>query len=70
MNIANPLAMINASADMLEHLGLVYHATVIRNSIHKVLNEARIHTPDLGGTHHTTDVIDFILKDVQAQTSI
>lgn len=69
-NVANPLAMINASADLLEFLGLDYHATVIRNSIHKVLNIEKIHTPDLGGTYNTTDVVEFIMKDVQAQTSI
>lgn len=69
-NVANPLAMINASADLLEFLGLDYHATVIRNSIHKVLNIEKIHTPDLGGTYNTTDVVEYIIKDVQAQTSI
>jgi isocitrate dehydrogenase, putative (fragment) len=69
-NIANPVAMINASADLLEHLGLFNYASLIRSSIDKVLNIEKIHTPDLGGNYKTSDVIDFIVKDIENQTSI
>ncbi|RWS17323.1 isocitrate dehydrogenase [NAD] subunit gamma: mitochondrial-like protein [Dinothrombium tinctorium] len=69
-NIANPLAMFNASADLLEYIGLDKYSNVLRNSIDKVLNVEKIHTPDLGGSNSTTDVIDFLIDDVKAQTQV
>lgn len=69
-NVANPLAMINASADMLEHLGLEREARIIRSSIDKVLNVERLHTPDLGGNATTTDVVNYILEDVKRATAV
>lgn len=44
-NIANPIAMLNASVDMLDYLGLKSHAETIRVAIDKTLNEDLIHTP-------------------------
>lgn len=43
-NIANPIAMLNASVDMLHHLGHKNHADAIQNAIYKTLCEDRIHT--------------------------
>lgn len=43
-NIANPIAMLNASCDMLEHLELNTHAKLIRNAIEKTINVDMIHT--------------------------
>ena len=43
-NIANPCSMFNASVDMLEYLGLYYHAYVIHKAIEKTINEDQIHT--------------------------
>lgn len=61
-NIANPIAMLNASVDMLNHLGHTEHATLISQAIYQTLSEDRIHTSDLGGTAKSTDVIENILK--------
>lgn len=44
-NIANPIAMLNASIDMLYYLGLKSHADVITLAINKTLNEDLVHTP-------------------------
>lgn len=44
-NIANPIAMLNASVDMLDYLGLKTHAKTIRLAIDKTLNEDMVHTP-------------------------
>lgn len=44
-NIANPIAMLNASVDMLNHLGHTEHAKVIAHAIHQTLVVDRIHTP-------------------------
>lgn len=64
-NIANPIAMLNASVDMLDHLGHIRHANIIRLAIDKTINEDKIHTPDLGGTATSIDVVQNIIKLVQ-----
>uniref|UniRef100_A0A023GLS8 Isocitrate dehydrogenase [NAD] subunit, mitochondrial n=2 Tax=Amblyomma triste TaxID=251400 RepID=A0A023GLS8_AMBTT len=69
-NIANPLAMMNASVDLLDHLGLKGDATVIRNAIDKTLNVDKVHTPDLGGQASTRDVVNNIIKEVQESTRL
>lgn len=69
-NIANPIAMFNASADLLEYLGLEQYASILRGSIDRALNVKKIHTPDLGGSATTTDVVNFILHDVKKKTQI
>ena len=67
-NIANPIAVLNSAADMLEYLALDDHCAMLRGSLDKCLNEEKIHTPDLGGTAHSTDVINFILHDLKQKT--
>lgn len=67
-NIANPIAMLNASVDMLEHLGHKYHAEIIGEAIEKTLNEDKVHTPDLGGQATSIDVVQNIIKHLQQKT--
>lgn len=62
--------MFNASADLLEHLELDHHAEVVRNAIDKAINMKKVHTPDLGGQNSTTDVVQFMIEEVKAQTQI
>lgn len=62
--------MFNASADLLEYLGLHQYCSIIRSAIDRVLNMEKLHTPDLGGSASTTDVVDFILHDVKAKTQV
>lgn len=69
-NAANPIAVINASADLLQHLKLDSHAIMIRNAINTALNEAKIHTPDLKGQYSTTDVVNFIVDDIRQHSSL
>lgn len=64
-NIANPIAVLNAAADMLEYLGLNDYCIMLRDSIDKCINVAKIHTLDMGGNAQTTDVINFILHDMK-----
>jgi isocitrate dehydrogenase (NAD+) len=44
-NIANPISMMNAAVDLLDHLHLENHAQWLREAIDKTINEDRIHTP-------------------------
>ncbi|EEZ99075.1 putative isocitrate dehydrogenase [NAD] subunit alpha, mitochondrial-like Protein [Tribolium castaneum] len=61
-NIANPVAMLNASVDMLYHLGYVQHAKVIENAIFQAVAKDKVHTPDLGGSASSVDVVKKILE--------
>ena len=54
--IANPIGQIWSGAMMLEHLGHAEAATAIEQAIETVLQEPRLHTPDLGGTATTLDL--------------
>ncbi|XP_060878862.1 isocitrate dehydrogenase [NAD] subunit gamma, mitochondrial-like [Metopolophium dirhodum] len=65
-NTANPIAMLNASADMLEHLGHKVHCDKIRTAICKTLNEDMIHTADINGTAKSSDVVQNIIKYVKS----
>lgn len=43
-NICNPFAMLNASVDMLKHLGHMQHAAAIENAIYETIVNDKIHT--------------------------
>lgn len=65
-NVANPVAMLSASADMLEHLGHQEHCEMIRTAISITLNEDLVHTADLNGTAKSTDVVHNVIKHVKS----
>uniref|UniRef100_A0A1A9WRQ3 Isopropylmalate dehydrogenase-like domain-containing protein n=1 Tax=Glossina brevipalpis TaxID=37001 RepID=A0A1A9WRQ3_9MUSC len=60
-NIANPVAMINASVDLLNHTGHKEHARIIKEATYETVVNKGVRTPDLGGTNSSTDVIKSIL---------
>lgn len=61
-NLANPIAMLNASVDMLTHLGHHFHAEAISDAIEKTVNEDRILTKDVGGQSTSTEVVQNVLR--------
>lgn len=61
-NVANPTAMILSSTMMLRHLGLNSYADRISNATYKVLAEAKVRTPDLGGKNTTTEFTEAVLS--------
>ena len=62
--------MLNASADMLEYLKLYSYAQILRDSIDNAVNIEQLHTPDLGGSCSTTEVVDYVLSQVKQRTQI
>lgn len=64
-NRANPCAMLNAGADMLDHLGLKYHSHLIKSAVDITVNEDKIHTSDLGGSATSMDVVQNIINHVK-----
>ena len=65
-NVANPTAMLLASAKMLEHLGLQDEAFKLKAAVNKVLEDQKVRTRDLGGfastTQFTQAVVDNLAK--------
>jgi isopropylmalate/isohomocitrate dehydrogenase-like protein len=59
--IANPMAAILASKMMLDYFGESCWAERIENAIISVLNEAKVLTPDLGGSSSTNALTDAII---------
>ena len=66
-NKANPVAMLTASVQLLEHIGLNRSAQIIGKAIDSTVNEDKVHTEDLGGNASTQEVVDSILLNVQKQ---
>ncbi|KAG1669954.1 Isocitrate dehydrogenase [NAD] subunit gamma, mitochondrial [Nymphon striatum] len=66
-NIANPIAIFNASVDLLNYLGCTFHATVLQKAIDETVNVDQVHTPDLGGQATTSDVIQNIVHKLKQQ---
>jgi tartrate dehydrogenase/decarboxylase/D-malate dehydrogenase len=62
--IVNPMATILSAAMMLDHLELPEASATVENAVAAVLAEARIRTPDLGGTSTTAEVTDAILEKI------
>ncbi len=67
--IANPMAAVWAGAMMLEHLGEVQAADTVMNALERVSAGGEVRTPDLGGTHTTTQMADALVAAVKLQLS-
>ena len=65
--IANPLALILASAMMLSHVGRQDLAGRLRKAIDQTLNQDSIRTKDLGGAASTREFADALIRRVSLQ---
>jgi tartrate dehydrogenase/decarboxylase/D-malate dehydrogenase len=59
--IANPLAAILSAKLMLDHLGHDKSAAALQTAVARVLTEAKVRTPDLGGKATTAQMGDAVL---------
>ncbi|MCT6880195.1 MAG: isocitrate/isopropylmalate family dehydrogenase, partial [Commensalibacter sp.] len=64
-NCANPLAVLQASIMMLDHVNRSDLADRVRKAIHKVVIENKVRTRDLGGNATTTDITAALKQAVQ-----
>jgi isocitrate dehydrogenase (NAD+) len=62
--IANPTALLLASAMMLDHVHLPHMATRLRTAIDQTLNLDQIRTGDLGGTATTAEFTRALVKRI------
>jgi len=60
-NIANPTATLLSACNMLRHIHLEHHASLIENSIHKVIKDGKVKTQDMGGYDGTTDFVEAVI---------
>lgn len=63
-NIANPTALMLASAMMLDYLETPDAGNRIRRAVRRVIGEGKTTTPDLGGTATTTEYTEALLKEI------
>ncbi|XP_064632371.1 isocitrate dehydrogenase [NAD] subunit gamma, mitochondrial-like [Lineus longissimus] len=68
-NVANPCALLTAAADMLDYIGLPNHSQLIADSVHKVISQLKIHTPDLGGQNTTNEIVEAVISDIKQKTA-
>ena len=62
--IANPIALLNASCMMLDHIGQVDISKKINAAVDKVLKSKKVLTADLGGSASTKEFTDEIIKNL------
>ncbi len=55
-NIANPLALLMSSVEMLKVIGETWAANSIQTAIYKLLEDGKYLTPDLGGSATTSEM--------------
>ncbi len=68
-NTANPLAMLSASADLLDHLGLHKHANLVQNAINETINVDKVFTADLGGQATSVEVMQNVVAHIKQNRS-
>ncbi len=69
-NTANPCAMLNASADLLEHLRMPHHATVVREAVDETVNEDKVLTGDVGGSATTSEVVQNVVSRIRTRLDV
>ena len=62
--MANPTAMLLASAKMLEHLGFEDKAVLLKGAVNKVLEDQKVKTRDLGGFASTTQFTQAVVDNL------
>ncbi|MBW2292271.1 MAG: isocitrate/isopropylmalate dehydrogenase family protein [Deltaproteobacteria bacterium] len=63
-NIINPTATLLSGAMMLDHLGFEDAGTQLRAALERVYEEAKVLTPDQGGTASTTEFCSAVESEV------
>jgi len=64
--IANPVAAISASAMLLDWLGETDAARLVDGAVLGLLTDAKVRTPDLGGSARTADVTEDLIRRIRS----
>lgn len=65
--IANPIAYVRSSAEMLKHLCLTEHANLFNKAVFKVLANSEVKTRDIGGLNSTREVVEAIRDEISRE---
>ncbi|XP_048486566.1 probable isocitrate dehydrogenase [NAD] subunit beta, mitochondrial isoform X2 [Plutella xylostella] len=60
-NIANPTAMLMASANLLAHVNLSTYSRQLKQAVYTVLTDGKVRTKDLGGQNTTKDFTNAVI---------
>jgi len=63
-DVANPMAYIFASCNMLRHLGLEEQATTIEVGVRDIVTSGVARTRDIGGTTSTSDFFQHLIENI------
>ncbi|XP_063872308.1 isocitrate dehydrogenase [NAD] subunit beta, mitochondrial-like isoform X2 [Scylla paramamosain] len=63
-NVANPTAMLLASANMLNHVNLQYYGDMIQNAVDRVIRVGKVRTKDMGGFATTTAFANAVIASL------
>ena len=58
---ANPMTLLSPAIAMLHHIGETAAANRLRKALYKVIAEAKVRTPDMGGHSTTADMVQAII---------
>jgi len=50
---------------MLHHLGLEYHAELIKTAVFNTINVDKVHTRDLGGQATSSEVVQNVITHIK-----
>ncbi|XP_042221483.1 isocitrate dehydrogenase [NAD] subunit beta, mitochondrial-like isoform X1 [Homarus americanus] len=64
-NVANPTAMLLASANMLHHLNLQHYGDMIQNAVDRVIRIGKVRTKDMGGHSSTFDFSRAVIANLR-----
>ena len=64
-SIANPTALVLASAMMLDYLDMHEASMKLRAAVRHVIGDGRVTTPDLGGSATTTEYTEALIEQIQ-----
>ena len=65
-NTADPAAMLNAGADLLDHLGYTQQSKLVKDAVYNSINVDKIHTADLGGEATSQNVVLNVINHIKA----
>ncbi|ELW70768.1 Isocitrate dehydrogenase [NAD] subunit beta, mitochondrial [Tupaia chinensis] len=60
-NIANPIAILLSASNMLQHLSLEHHSSIIADAVKKVIKVGKVRTQDMGSYSTTVDFIKSVI---------
>ena len=58
--------MLNAGADLLDHLGYTQQSKLVKDAVYNSINVDKIHTADLGGEATSQDVVQNVINHIKA----